>query len=1110
MSSTARRWSFRVLIVFALLLLVAIAVRYLLQELQSSRLQAQYFSELAKDLNFKAEPGPSPHIRFPEHGPYDIRLGYVGLPHYIKRLQREGFSVTAQARISTVQEQLSNIGLPVIYHEKSQAGLLLVDNKDRLLFEAAFPKLLYPDFKSIPPVVLNTLLFIENRKLLDERYATLNPAVEWERFGKAALDVLRKAFGSDINAAGGSTLATQLEKYRHSPDGITVSVWEKLRQMAGASLRAYLDGPNTLPARRNIALNYLNSVPLSAATGFGEVQGIGEGMQLWYGANFDEANRILSPNAIAKHETATPEQGRAYRQFLCLLLSQRRPSYYLGAGHDDLQKLADSHLRLLASAGVISASLRDAALAAPIELNHAGVPAIKKEQFIEHKTQTMLRTRLAGSLGVTSLYDLDHHDLSAKSTIDMERQNAIAAALAGLREPDKARAAGILGYHLLNEGNDLGKIVYSLTLYERTHIGNLLRIQTDNYEQPLDINEGIRLDLGSTAKLRTTVLYLQIIDELYKRYAQQSPETLKKVLLQLHTRDHLSRWVIEQLQQNSNLTLAQILDAALEKRYSASPGESFFTGGGLHTFANFKKEDNGKILSVRAALRDSVNLVFIRLMRDIVYYYLYQPGGIAERVAQGGEELRHQYLVQFADQEGKVYLQRFYSKYRGKKPEEMLPLLTKSVYPLASRLATVYRSVHPEHDMAAFKRYLQTYYKAKKLSDKDIEKLYEKYGVDKFNLQDRGYIARIHPLELWLVSYLQKRPDATLKEIYDASASERQQVYVWLFKTRHRYSMDKRIQTLQEKEAFLKIRDAWRRVGYPFMDMTASYASSIGASADRPAALAKLMGILLNDGIGLPTAKFDALHFAANTPYETRLQMLPAKGEQLLSPEVAAAARSAAMEVVAQGTAVRLKDTYKDKQGNPLAVGGKTGTGDHVRKIFAGRGRQIGAEVISRSAVFVFFLGDRHFGVLTAYVAGKDASHYEFTSALPVQVLKSLRAVIEPMLWQDSGTATAAAPAKVPTAVTTTPTPETKPTPVTKAATKPARKPVVKSPSKPVFVPVPVPPMFQHLQKPGLTPGTKPGHTPTPKTAPKAGFTPAPKTVPKPILTPQPTRPQGR
>ena len=35
-------------------------------------------------------------------------------------------------------------------------------------------------------------------------------------------------------AAGGSTLATQLEKYRHSPEGRTQSARDKLQQMASA------------------------------------------------------------------------------------------------------------------------------------------------------------------------------------------------------------------------------------------------------------------------------------------------------------------------------------------------------------------------------------------------------------------------------------------------------------------------------------------------------------------------------------------------------------------------------------------------------------------------------------------------------------------------------------------------------------------------------------------------------------------------------------------------------------------------------------------------------------------------------------------------------------
>ena len=44
----------------------------------------------------------------------------------------------------------------------------------------------------------------------------------------------------------------------------------------------------------------------------------------------------------------------------------------------------------------------------------------------------------------------------------------------------------------------------------------------------------------------------------------------------------------------------------------------------------------------------------------------------------------------------------------------------------------------------------------------------------------------------------------------------------------------------------------------------------------------------------------------------------------------------------------------------------------------------------SRSATFAFLIGDRHFGVITAYVEGEDAAGFGFTSSLPVQVLKEL------------------------------------------------------------------------------------------------------------------------
>src|SRR5262249_33094759 len=223
---------------------------------------------------------------------------------------------------------------------------------------------------------------------------------------------------------------------------------------------------------------------------------------------------------------------------------------------------------------------------------------------------------------------------------------------------------------------------------------------------------------------------------------------------------------------------------------------------------------------------------------------------------------------------------------------------------------------------------------------------------------------------------------------------ERQEVYRWLFKTSKKYAQDTRIQALLEIQAFTEIHQAWQRLGYPFEMLTPSYASAIGASGDRPAALAALMGILLNDGVQYPQLRFDTFHVAADTPYETFIARPPMPGERVLAPEVAAVARSALVEVVEQGTARPLKGVYRRPDRQPLPVGGKTGTGDHRRESHGVHGQLIGTSVVSRAATFVFFLGDRFFGVVTAYVTGPEAAHYHFTSAFPMQVLKGLAPVL--------------------------------------------------------------------------------------------------------------------
>ena len=127
-------------------------------------------------------------------------------------------------------------------------------------------------------------------------------------------------------------------------------------------------------------------------------------------------------------------------------------------------------------------------------------------------------------------------------------------------------------------------------------------------------------------------------------------------------------------------------------------------------------------------------------------------------------------------------------------------------------------------------------------------------------------------------------------------------------------------------------------------------------------------------------------------------------GQQVMSPEVAWALRQALIDTVEQGTGRRVSGAFHDASGARLVVGGKTGTGDHRYERFGRNGEVISSKVVNRTATFVFFLGDRHFGTLSAHVAGPEAAAYSFTSALPTQLLKSLAPTLQPLLIREPQT----------------------------------------------------------------------------------------------------------
>jgi membrane peptidoglycan carboxypeptidase len=965
-------------------------------ELKTSWFESLVFRAATRHITYHLGKGPSSEIQYPPAGPYDWALGYARMPVFLSRLEAAGFHVQAQARPSELYSLITRSSLYPLYSHKDQAGLDIVDRNGAPLYSFDRPERTYGSYTEIPPLVVRTLLFIENRHMLDPNHPYRNPAVEWDRLTKAVVDYGLHIVDPKHPVIGGSTLATQLEKMRHSPGGRTHSGVEKLRQMTSATLAAYRNGPVTLQTQRQIVQDYINSIPLAASPGYGDVAGLGDGLWAWYGTDVSKVNPLLRGDEAALTQTEMKERARAYREVLSLLLALRAPHFYLVDDRTALQEQTDRYLPALAEHGIISARLCALALTARTDpLMRA--PRAPRVNFVENKAPNAIRTSLLPLLGVNSAYELDRLDLIVKTTLDQQAQQGVTHFLEGLADPKKAAAAGLEQYRLL-EQSDPAKVIYSFTLYERGPGMNLLRVQTDNWNQPLNINQDTRLELGSTAKLRTLINYLEIVADLHKQYGGMTQQQLNSV--QVLPDDHLTDWAVKYLASVQDRSLKAMLQAALLRKYSGSAGESFFTGGGVHHFENFESWEADRNFTVSEAFQNSVNLAFVRLMRDIVYYYRFRVSGASPAVIRNDDDpARSAYLARFADQEGRVFLWRFYQKYRGQTPDQSLDTLMHGIaYLTPLRAAAIYRSIKPQAGLDEFTKFLKAHLSKVALAKADPANLYDKYGPDKFDLADRGYLAHVHPLELWLLNYREQYPGAKWNEVAAKSAGVRQDVYWWLFKTEHKGAQDNRIWILLEQDAFKEIHKAWKKQGYPFDSLVPSYATTIGVSGDTPAALAELMGILVNDGVRYPAIKIEQLHFGEGTPTETIVGRNIAAGQRVIAPEIASLVRQELNGVVDNGTGRRMQGGIKLANGQAIRVGGKTGTGDNRLESFSAHGHLIGSKVMSRTATFVFMVGDRYYGTVLAFVPGSKAGSYSFTSALAVQVLKDLVPELKPLL----------------------------------------------------------------------------------------------------------------
>ena len=970
----AALWCVLALLVLALLLYI---------EFQTSIVQSWIFTRTNERVHYELAEGKSPNIAFPGPAPFDDRRGYSKLPTFQARLESQGYRVSQQVRQSETMANLINRGISPPYIEPPEIGIDIRGAEGAPLFRHAQSEFLFDKMERIPPLVVKTLLFLEDRDLDTPHFSRQNPAVEWDRFFKAIVLYVGSKLSFNVPLQGGSTLAVQLEKFRHSPNGRTESPLEKFRQMFGASLKAYRAGPNTRAWRDRIIVDYFNTVPLAAAPGYGEIHGLGEGLYAWFGMQLGDVVNILKSPGL------TPAKVRAYKHVLTLLISVRAPSVFLVEERASLNDKVDQFTRLLARAGIIDWEFAAALQETPIQFLSAA-PVAPQPSSGRNKAANAIRTTMMEQLGISNLYDLNRLHLEVQSTIDVPLQKKIVEFLQTLSDPEVVRAKGLQGERLL-ENSDPKKVVYSFLLVEPTAQGNLVRVQADNLAAPFDFNKSVKLELGSTAKLRTLTHYLEIMAELHKELAGLSTLELKRKAAE--ARDPLSKWAVETVQKQPAIALQPFLDAAMERRYSASPYEAFFTGGGLHHFENFDREENNKIVVLREGFRHSMNLVFIRLMRDIVGYHRARLSYSADSVLVNPDDPQRQRMLQaIAEEESRSVLRRAYQVYRGESEQEIVGHVLGSRGKAERRLAILFFAWRIGTDEQALAAWLEKNHV--KSNDEAVSKLFRAYRNPRLTLVDYAYLLSLHPLDLWCASEFRSNPQLSWQELYGKSAAARRMGSAWLLNPRNRRAQDLRLRIRLERDAFARMTPYWQRLGFPFKTMVPSYATALGNSSDRPVALAELIGILVNDGARKRSLSLTDIHFARGTPYETVLQHKAENAEQVLLPEVARTVSKAMAEVVEQGTARRLNGVFRLSNGKVITVGGKTGSGDNRFETFNRYGGVTSSRATNRTAAFVFYIGDRYFGVITAYVQGREAGNYHFTSALPVTLMKFLAPTI--------------------------------------------------------------------------------------------------------------------
>ena len=285
----------------------------------------------------------------------------------------------------------------------------------------------------------------------------------------------------------------------------------------------------------------------------------------------------------------------------------------------------------------------------------------------------------------------------------------------------------------------------------------MLRVQADNLDQPFDINSGMKLDLGSTAKLRTLAHYLEVMESLHAELAPLDPEALIGAPPRPATAIPSPRWAAETLRKTPGLTLDASPRPGARPHLSRRSVGNVLHGGGVHNFENFDPEDNRRIFPCtrRSRIRPtscssgSCAISCASTRRG----YPMTPGPCWRTL----EHLeRRRMLEEMADKDGAAAPRARLREYQGLESSAVLKKLLGERVHSPRHVAVVFFAWHPGGDASTLEQWSDA--QGFPVPAEDLPKLVRTYGNRKINLLDYGRLLGRHPLEVWSAGEMSRTP----------------------------------------------------------------------------------------------------------------------------------------------------------------------------------------------------------------------------------------------------------------------------------------------------------------------------------------------------------------